>query len=557
MSESKERFSLENRNETIQTKEGAFALFLAVLSFICVMSIFGMFLNLFGPDNIDQQGIANRIIGFISNRMSGENIASYEISALVATVITLAIFVIIYFWGKQKARAYFRSGYSFKSMRSRYGSAYGTAELGNVYDLKKLTGSNGLIVGYNHKKKIKISEKVACEHLAVIGPTGCGKTAGYFIPNLLDLPDGVSVVATDPKGEIAKVTGDTLEKRGWDVCIVSLEEDSISDKYYAYNPLAVTRNETELSELSEIILLNGYNSMGQGGDIQWVNFSQPLWEAALIAEKRRSEIGGDVPTITNAGKVITNYTEDERRELFSLLGGSALERYAAYSQSIESPETAASIRAVLTSSIKLFSRPDVNRLTGTKNVFKPLSLRKRPTALFIQFPERKATLLKPLSATLYWQILEHLSVSAERPVFFMLDEFPNLGQIPGFSQVAATMRSRRISITIGLQGVEQLSREYSIEEQYDILNNMKTKILFPGSTGQSGNHISEMSGETTMKTRGIEKEKSLIASDELRRLPDGYVLILAHNLNPIVLRNIPYYKDKAWATVAKSNAPPE
>ncbi len=65
--------------------------------------------------------------------------------------------------------------------------------------------------------------------------------------------------------------------------------------------------------------------------------------------------------------------------------------------------------------------------------------------------------------------------------------------------MAATLRSRKISLNICLQGIEQLSREYSKEEQTDIINNMKTKIYFPGSSGESGGHFTEMAGRSTSK----------------------------------------------------------
>ena len=115
--------------------------------------------------------------------------------------------------------------------------------------------------------------------------------------------------------------------------------------------------------------------------------------------------------------------------------------------------------------------------------------------------------------------------------------------------MAATLRSRKISLNICLQGIEQLSREYSKEEQTDIINNMKTKIYFPGSSGESGGHFTEMAGRSTSKIDGSKQGVSLMTADELRRIPDNHVAILAHNLNPIILKTIPWYENKQFKKV--------
>lgn len=511
---------------------------LVMVSFV-ILCVFGFFLGRTTPDAT----FATAIVAFITNRFAAVPLQTYEARAMIYTVLSIFAAVIIGYFSYLKIKRIIKSRQSVQHMKSRYESSQGSAELSRIEDLKKLRGSNGIIIGYNKKKPVRFSVRASCEHSAVIGPTGCGKTSRFFIPNLLSLPENSSAVITDPKGEIKEATADELQSRGWEIYTLSTERPETS---VSFNPLAIARDETEISELAEIILTNGYSSSGDVSDTQWINFSQPLWEAALLAEIRRAEMSEEVPTIKNAGRIITAYTEDERAEMFKLLGGTALERYAAYNQSVQSPETAASIRSVLTSSIKLFNRQDVNHITKEGKIFNPTWLRQKPCIFFIQFPERKTNLLKPFSATLYWQLLEHIIDIVDIPVFFFLDEFPNLGQIPGFAQAAATVRSRKISINIGLQGVEQLSREYSAEEQKDILNNMKTKIYFPGSTGESGKYTSELSGYSTIKIRGQEQRSELLTADELRRIPDDCVVVLAHNLNPIVLDSVPYFKQKKF-----------
>lgn len=386
---------------------------------------------------------------------------------------------------------------SLRLLQDRFSSEKGTAQWADTRELQKLLGSDGVLVGYAGglvRRPVRFSLQASCEHLAVIGPTGCGKTSCFFIPNLLSLPPGTSVVVTDPKGELERVTGPVLRSRGWETVVFN---PYAPERSAVYNPLEIAKSGSEIEEIAQITLRNGYFSQGEAGDAQWVTLSLPLWEACLYAELEQHR-AGRVPSIQGAYELVTLYTEQDRAEVFKSLGGVALDRYLAYAQSIQSPETAASIKTIVSSSLKVFLQSNVAAVTSGRRTFDFMSLRQRPTAIFIQVPVRKAHFMKPLTATLYWQMLEHICDEPGLPVVFFLDEFPNIGEIPGFAEMAATLRSRRISLCVGIQGVEQLGRVYGEHRQWDILNNLKTKVFFPGSTGKSGPFVQEMGGYTTV-----------------------------------------------------------
>ena len=482
------------------------------------------------------------LVEFWVNRIGQETWQSYEIKGTIAFIgllVAIAFGTIIGY--KKFLKMYIKKYRQWRLLKSKISSKQGTAEWTDESELKKLCGDDGVIIGYKDKKgrkEIRLSLKSSCEHVAVIGPTGCGKSTKFFVPNILELPKDTSVILTDPKGELKELTGEILKSRGYRVTTINPlhpEESSI------YNPLDIIENKAEISDIAEITLRNGY---GEGGEQQWISFSLPLWEACLLAEYKLAELEERAPTIQKAYRIITNLSEESRGELFKTIGGEALEVYSAYVQSIQAPETAASIKTVVTSALKVFTRPDIKEITSKKGevIFK--EARKQPSAIFIQIPEHKSDLFKPFSATLYWQMLEHLYEHVGLPIIFFLDEFANIGEIPGFSKIAATVRSRKISLCIGLQGTEQLGGVYSDREKEDILNNMKTKIFFPGSTGESGTFANTMAGYSTVKANEHLERRELITPDELRRIPDDKVLVIAHNLNPVLLDTVPYYKNK-------------
>lgn len=488
--------------------------------------------------NAGKGDVVTVLSDFIKARIENRPLSVAEIKAIIYFVIITAILSAGIITLVLKYRTFIARVKAQRMIKSRHAGEYGTAEWGSLLDLKPVLGDDGVVIGANKRlykmEPVRLSSRSSYEHVAVIGPTGCGKSTCFFIPNLLLLPSGVSAVVTDPKGELERETAGHLQKRGWHIMRFAPMSPEIS---FGYDPLRCIRSEIEISDIADIVLKNGYDPEGRGSDTQWINFSAPLLEAVMHAA--RQEYGAHA-TVERAVKYVTEATEEMRAERFKRLGGHAREKYMIYLQSIESPETASSIRTVLTSAVRVFTRLDVKQVGQKQPAIDFAALRQRPTVLFVQIPERKAYLLKPLMATFFWQMLEHITDMQGNPVYFFLDEFPNIGKIPGFAEMAATLRSRRISLCVGLQGVEQLAREYSVQEQKDILNNLKTKIFFPGSSGDTGEYVSSIAGYSTIKLNESSQRVELLNAAELRTIPEGKVLVVTKNYNPVLLDVLHY-----------------
>jgi len=482
--------------------------------------------------------------------------SSIRVMALVGLIV-LAIYMCI----KE-----LDSGYEVKEQ--------GTSRMGKPKDLRELCGNDGVVLS----KRVRLSLKKSFEHVAVIGPTGCGKSSSFIIPNILDLDGRVSVVVSDPKGEIHDICKPYLEGLGYNVMKINPFDTTIR-----YNPLLIAADNTEIKEIAQLILMNGNKSYevgnnNSGGSSEWLSMAEPLLVAALMFVKAKG-LNKDIP---EAMKIVLYKDLDQLDAIFKQYQP-AYQEFMMFAQSKESSRTMSSIKVVLASALKLFNDDKISNFVKTpfskriidgkecyvpqlNLLFHPKVLRDRPTALFVCVPERKSIFAMPLMSVFYSQLLNKSMDFAEGDdyvsVLFFLDEFANIGTLPGFANLVATSRSRRLGVAIALQGMEQLKANYGEEVAFNILNNMKTKMFYSGLTGTSADYVSQLAGFTTIKSESVTKQENgnstsvseqrreLITPDEVRRLDEKKVLIIAHNKNVVIDDRNDYYKerryDKKW-----------
>lgn len=424
-----------------------------------------------------------------------------------------------------------------------------SSDFADLREFDGFTGNDGVIVG----KTFRLSEKKSFEHILCLGPTGSGKSAAYFIPNLLALPDHASVVVSDPKGELFEKTARHALNRGKKVLVFSPFKTSTMK----YNPLSLCRNVSEIRELSQNLLANGNAAIEdmtgtKAGGAEWTNMATPLLAAFLIFVK---DLDPPKNTISYAVNLIIENDIETLKFLMEDAEPAAQKQFNVFMQSAESEKTASSIKTVLATNLQLFMDPMIEEVTNL-NEIDPLMLRKHPTHLHVIVPEHKSAFMSPLMGPFYTQMFSHLVEDGRGcPVYFMLDELANIGVIPGLDKYLATIRSRKMSVTVGIQSTNQLKQRYG-EASETILDNLKTKFALPGLAYQSAEYISKLVGfkevSTTSTSYGkdsvshsVSKQKrELLTPDEVRRLEDETMVIISDNRNPFIDNQFRYYKDK-------------
>lgn len=430
----------------------------------------------------------------------------------------------------------------------------GTAKIGGVSSLEGLTGDDGLLLS----KKVQLAEKTCFEHLAIIGPTGSGKSSTFFIPNLLNIPAKASIVISDPKGELYRKTAAYNESIGRKCILFAPLEPCHSERY---NPLDIAADVTDIREMAQNLLINGANSVALatgksgGGDSEWINMSVPLWTAALLFCK---EAGGEIGNIGSALDLLLEKDAEELDIIFSHSSDAVKKQYNIFKQASGSEKTVSSIKTVLSSNLQLFTDEKIRHITCQGTDFYPELLKDEPTAIYIMCPENKSSYASPFMSLFYSQLINRVMEykGADLPVYMLLDEFANIGIIPNFAQIAATCRSRKLSLTVGIQGIEQLWQNYGKETGDNILNNLKAKMFYPGLAITTASVASQLCGFTTVVTESKSKDKNrkdqgsstsmqrreLLDADEIRRLNGDELLLILHNREPIIDKQNRYYE---------------
>lgn len=417
-----------------------------------------------------------------------------------------------------------------------------TSKLGTKKDLGRITGTSGLVLS----KKLQLNFKKTLEGVCVIAPTGEGKTTSIFMPNLLSnhLPES-SLIISDPKGELFKLSSKYQKSIGRKPILFEPLGNNAK-----YNLLEHCKDFTEVRELATNIVQNGELAIQMatgrsGGSSEWLNMAIPLFTSTLL----------NCRTIPQAVKFLINTPS---LELSELLGNSsnkdAVEQFNIFNASAGSPKTLSSIVSTLLTSLQLFTDHNLIKATN-KSDFSPLDLRKEPIALYIKYDESKSNYLSPFLSCFYSQLIDKIMHSEGLPVLFWLDEFQNIGRINNFAEIAAVGRSRGLGFMICLQNLVKLYDIYGKNNAITILNNLKCKCVLPSlSDAEALNYISNLCGDKEISTTSTNGDKTshskatrkLFTPDEVRRIEDDKILIIAHNKLPFLDNQNIYYTQSKY-----------
>ena len=412
-------------------------------------------------------------------------------------------------------------------------------------------------------------------NILVIGGTGTGKSRFLIMPNIMQC--NCSFVVTDPSGEILKTMGHFLETEGYVIKILNLVDMRYSDQY---NPFNYVSTEEDVLSMITALIANTTPKGSHSNDPFWEKAETALLEAVCFYI--RAKYSTDNQNFSQVMEMLrmAEAEEGEESELdktFKVFEKEYPKHIAATSyavfRSAGGGRTAQSIVISAQTRLQAFNLSSVRRLTSVDTI-DLTSVGTTKTALFCITPIADPT-FNFLVGLLYTQLFSCLYKFAEKnntdntlpvPVRFMLDEFANIGTIPNFHQLLATMRKYQISCTIVVQALSQLKAMY--KDDWEVIIGNCDSLLFLGGTDKTTlEYLSTILGKKTIRsvstsrTYGRQKSYStnynrigreLATPDELRTMPNEDCIFFLRGLDPFYSKKFdpkshPNYKKTAMA----------
>ena len=518
---------------------------------------------------------------------------SFDLRDLLVGV-TVAVILKLLVWQKQS-----------DAKKLRKGIEYGSARWGTAEDIKPymsddpwmnipLTATEALTMESRPKQPKYARNK----NIVVIGGSGSGKTRFFVKPSVMQM--NCSMVITDPKGTLIEECGKMLAKgppkRDKNGNIMKDKSGKVVHEPYVikvlntinfskslhYNPFAYIRSEKDILKLVTTIIVNTKGEGEKASEDFWVKAEKLLY-TALIAfiwyegdeeEKNlntlldllnESETREEDETYQNPVDMMFQELEERDPQHF------AVRQYKKYKMA--AGKTAKSILISCGARLAPFDIAELREIMS----YDEMELDKigdRKTALFLIMSDTDTT-FNFVIAMLQSQLFNLLCDKADDEyggrlpvhVRVIADEFANIGQIPQFDKLIATIRSREISASIILQSQSQLKAMYK-DSADTILGNCDTTLFLGGKEKTTLKEMSELLGKETIdlyntsETRSNQKSfglnyqktgKQLMTEDEIAVMDGGKCILQIRGARPFFSDKYDITKHKNYRLLADEN----
>ena len=537
--------------------------------------------------------------------------------------IAIAVVQLILYEKRSERKNMHRSGQEFGS--AKFGNAN---DIANYMDKKNptnnviLTKTEGLTMSSRPAGGFEYARN---KNILIMGGSGSGKTRSIGKPNLMQMHS--SYVYTDPKGSVLEECGKMLlrgkpvgkDKNGdtiYHPYKVKVFNTIDFDKSMHYNPFAYISEkhcEADILRFVDLLILNTNGKKDDKGGDFWEKAEKLLYYAyiALIfclcpKEERNfrtlvkmislSTVKEDDENYKNAVDLQFEAVEawlNENSEWFEQdnihsqfsadffaeptaferkLGNFAVLQYKNFK--LAAGKTAKSILVSVSARLAPIATDDILEVTADDEMSLE-NLGDELTALFVIVPDTNET-FNFLVAIMYSQLFNLLVDRADSSpdhrlkyhVRFILDEFANIGQIPNFEKLIATIRSREISATIILQTKSQLKSIYK-DDAETIEGNCDSQLFLGGTEKTTLKELTETLGNetidffTTGRTRGRDDSNSvnfnkqgraLLTVDEIETMPGDRCILKVRGLHPFYSQKFDITNHDMYKATADYNA---
>ena len=445
----------------------------------------------------------------------------------------------------------------------RLGMEYGSARWGTPADIAPFMDEDFFNnIPITQTERITMSSRpkqpkyARNKNILVIGGSGSGKTRFFCKPSLLQCHS--SYVVTDPKGTILNEVGRLLEMKKYRIKSLNLINFKKSMKY---NPLAYIRSEKDILKLVNALILNTKGEGDKSSEDFWVK-AERLYYSALIGYIWYEATEDEKNFITLLDLINASEAKEDDEDyqspvdlLFADLEAKDPDHFAVKQYKKFKMAAGKTLKSILISCGARLAPFDIKELRDLMEYdeLELDTLGDSKAALFVIISDTDST-FNFVAALMYSQLFNLLCDKADDfyggrlPVHvrLILDEFANIGQVPSFDKLIATIRSREISASIILQSQSQLKAIYK-DSADTIVGNCDSTLFLGGKEKSTLKEISELLGKETIdsynrsENRGTQIShglsyqklgKELMTQDELAVMDGGKCIFMLRGVRP-------------------------
>lgn len=417
-------------------------------------------------------------------------------------------------------------------------------------------GHTGLLIDGH---ALAMSEIESFQNLCLIARVGAGKTSRFIIPNVLNRADKpCSMVINDPKGEVFAATSKAMQDAGYKIVVIDPEHPERSSRF---NPLLEMRDDVELEQIAEILIRCGNPTDKDGfwnkGATRFVslflkclrNVAQAQGPAYLTLAnvnylfQNFGSLGRSLDHFMASATINPRNPADKRlwHEWKGLLTGN--------------PEGVQSFVLNGLTAMQALSNPNIAWLTGASD-FRLDELRRQKTVIYFITPPQHAEYYAFLTSVFFRSVfnaaMRAIPTSKDLPLFIFYDEFGH-STVPGFVSTANTIRAYKVSLTIVLQSIAQLSARYGRDVSDAIQGGFNTAMTLSGSDPQTCLFFEKLAGKVRERQRKFltattdtYREYNLLNASDIRTLKPGQALVVSTNRNPVLANTRAYFEERRF-----------
>lgn len=435
-------------------------------------------------------------------------------------------------------------------------------------------GNGGVIVGGLHEKgrKYRLLLDDSKVHNIIIGITRSGKGETFVVP-MLDVLSRAkkrpSIVVNDPKGELAGASYETLKKRGYDVKILNLMEQSMS---IGFNPLQLVidmwkkGDESKAQQYANSIAHSFYHNP-TAKEPFFDNSAKSLVTAIILAltedainkgREHQVNLYSVATFLSEKGSEEDDEGNNMLDEFFKKrpMGNPAKNAYA--TSKFSDGKTRSSIFSVAMEKLQIFILEPNARMTSHNTLdLLNVGFGDKPIALFMVIPDYDTSnhALASIFVSQLYRINAEVATKEgqkmKRHIHFMLDEVGNMPPIDGLGGMVTVGAGRGFRYHLVLQTYTQLKQKYGEDEAEVIKDNCSNHIYILSQGKGTVEEFSSLLGNKTITDVSrtgqiISSDKShnesttsreLLKPDELLQLREGESVVLRGNKRQDVKRN--------------------